>query len=76
MLARHNDIDPYEVPKMQGIYTELPQIENDLTVEALAMRVKENKSQYMMKFSKKKSQQDMYYENKVHLDETASNEEQ
>ena len=46
MLARHNDIDPYEVPKMQGIYIELPQIENDLTVEALAMRVLDQQSKF------------------------------
>ena len=30
------DIDPFEVPKAQGIFTELPPVENDMTVEDIA----------------------------------------
>ena len=30
------DIDPFAVPKEKGIFTELPPVENDLTVEDIA----------------------------------------
>lgn len=35
----YNGIDPYEVPKAQNIYVELPPVQNDLTLEDIAMRV-------------------------------------
>ena len=35
----HSDIDPFEVPKAQNIFVELPPVENDLTLEDIALRV-------------------------------------
>ena len=35
----YQGIDPYEVPKAQNIYVELPPVQNDLTLEDIAMRV-------------------------------------
>ena len=35
----YQGIDPYEVPKAQNIYVELPHVSNDLTLEDIAMRV-------------------------------------
>ncbi len=33
------DLDPFEVPKAQGIFEELPPVQNDLTLEDIAARV-------------------------------------
>ena len=35
----YSDIDPFEVPKAQNIFVELPPVENDLTLEDIALRV-------------------------------------
>ena len=37
-------IDPFEVPKAQNIFVELPPVENDLTVEDIALRVQNNRA--------------------------------
>ena len=42
----YKDIDPYRVPKDLKIFTELPRIENDLTLEQIAQRVADNKAVY------------------------------
>ena len=60
----HRNIDPYRVPKEQKIYTEIPKIEHDLTLEDIAKRVAANRAAFEKKFAKKKSSQDEYYKNK------------
>ena len=57
------DIDPFEVPKQQNIYVELPAVENDLTLEDIARRVEANRAQFETKFNKRKAKQDDYYVN-------------
>ena len=49
------DIDPFEVPKSQGIYTELPAVDNDLTLEDIARRIEANRSQFEKKFKSRKA---------------------
>ena len=57
----HQNIDAFEVPKAQDIYLELPEVENDLTLEDIARRVEANKSQFEKKFKTRKAKQDEYY---------------
>lgn len=57
------DLDPFEVPKAQNIFVELPAVENDLTLEDIAHRVEANRSQFENKFNKRKAKQDDYYLN-------------
>ena len=56
-------IDPFEVPKAQNIYVELPAVENDLTLEDIARRIEANRAQFETKFNKRKEKQDDYYVN-------------
>ena len=44
VMEHHRNIDPYAVPKEQGIYAELPKIHSDITVEDIAQRVAENRA--------------------------------
>ena len=46
-------IDPYKVAKELNIYHEFPAVENDLTIEEIALRVKERKEDFLRKFNKK-----------------------
>ena len=57
------DIDPFAVPKAQGIYVELPAVENDLTLEDIARRIEANRAQFETKFNTRKARQDDYYVN-------------
>ena len=43
------------MPKEQKIFTEIPKIENDLTLEDIAKRVAANREAFEKKFNKKKS---------------------
>ena len=61
--AEFADIDPFEVPKAQNIYVELPAVENDLTLEDIARRVHANRAQFETKFKNRKARQDDYYIN-------------
>ena len=61
--AEYADIDPFEVPKAQNIYVELPEVEDDLTLEDIARRVEANKAQFEKKFKTRKAKQDDYYTN-------------
>ena len=54
-------IDPYEVPKAQNIFVELPPVENDVTVEDIAKRVQDNKAAFETKYNDRKARQDDYY---------------
>ena len=56
-------LDPFEVPKAQNIFVELPAVENDLTLEDIARRVEANRDQFENKFNKRKAKQDDYYLN-------------
>ena len=56
-------IDPFADPKSQGIYVELPPVENDLTLEDIAQRIANNREAYSAKFNKRKAKQDDYYLN-------------
>ena len=56
-------VDPFEVPKAQNIYVELPAVENDLTLEDIARRIEANRAQFETKFNKRKEKQDDYYVN-------------
>ena len=49
----HRHIDPYMIPKEQKIYTELPQIANDLTLQQIAKRVENNRAAFEKKVAKK-----------------------
>ena len=42
----YRNIDPFTVPKEQKIYTELPKISNDLTLEDIARRVEANRAAF------------------------------
>jgi len=44
--TEYQNIDPYVVPKEQNIYTEIPRIENDLTLEDIARRVEANRAAF------------------------------
>lgn len=57
------ELDPFEVPKAQGIFEELPPVQNDLTLEDIAARVQTNKAAFEKKFKSKKAKQDDYYLN-------------
>ena len=59
----HRSIDAFEVPKALNMYVELPAVQNDLTLEDIAMRVRENKASFEKKFATRKAKQDNYYEN-------------
>ena len=61
--AEFADIDPFEVPKDQNIYIELPPVENDLTLEDIARRIDANRAQFVKKFNNRKARQDDYYIN-------------
>ncbi len=61
MKPEFQNIDPYEVPKSQNIFEELPPVENDLTVEDIAKRILDNKTAFESKFNKRKAMQDDYY---------------
>ena len=61
--AEFADIDPFEVPKDQNIYIELPPVENDLTLEDIARRIDANRAQFVKKFKNKKARQDDCYIN-------------
>jgi len=56
-------VDPFEVPKAQNIYVELPPVENDLTLEDIARRIEANRAQFESKFNRRKAKQDDYYVN-------------
>lgn len=56
-------IDPFAVPKEQGIFVELPPVANDLTLEDIAQRVAKNRASFEKKFAIKKASQDNYYLN-------------
>ena len=43
------------------MYVELPEVENDLTLEDIARRVEANKAQFEKKFKSRKAKQDDYY---------------
>ena len=61
------------MPRAQGIYVELPAVENDMTVVDIAHRVQRLKSQFKAKFDAKKMKQDDYYTNvKKSLSKTLS----
>lgn len=51
----YRHIDPFEVPKQQEIYVELPAVENDLTLEDIARRVEANRAQFEKKFKTRKA---------------------
>ena len=68
----YRNIDPYAVPKEQGIYTELPKIENDLTLEQIALRVAQNRAAFQKKLVKKVASQNDYYRNKKVLSECST----
>ncbi len=53
ILEEHRHIDPNEIPKQLGIYEEFD-VDTDMTIEALAQRVVDNREKYMAKFDKKK----------------------
>ena len=57
----YQNIDPFEVPKAQGIFTELPPVQNDLTLEDIAERVNAQRASFEKKFAAKKATQDDYY---------------
>ena len=42
----HRSVDPFAVPKDLNMFVELPAVENDLTVEDIAQRIKENKASF------------------------------
>merc|ERR1712083_822457 len=67
----YRHIDPYQVPKEQKIYTELPKIENDMTLEDIARRVEANRAAFQAKFAKKTKSQDEYYANKQSVSENS-----
>lgn len=46
-------IDPYQAAKELELYHELPAVEQDLTIEEIALRVKERKEDFQRKFNKK-----------------------
>ena len=48
-----HSIDPFKAAKELEIYHELPAVENDLTIEEIALRVKERKEDFQRKFNKK-----------------------
>ena len=52
-----------------GIYTEVDAPQDDLTVEGIAERVLLNKAAYELKFEKKKTSENEYYDNKKHVEE-------
>ena len=62
-------VDPYLEAKNQGIYVELPAIENDLTLEKIALRVAKNKASFEKKFTNRKAKQDSYYSTKGRISE-------
>ena len=51
----YRHIDPFEVPRQQEIYVELPAVENDLTLEDIARRVEANRAQFEKKFKTRKA---------------------
>ena len=46
MKPEHRSVDPFAVPKDLNMFVELPAVENDLTVEDIAQRIKENKASF------------------------------
>jgi len=72
VMEHHRGIDPYAVPREQGIYVELPKISCDLTLEIIAQRVAENRAALQHKFQKKLASQDDYYKTKTFMSEDAS----
>ena len=67
--TEHQEIDPYKVPRELKIYTELPKIDNDLTLEQIAQRVEANKAIYEKKFAKKSQSEEAYYKSKKSMTE-------
>ena len=63
VMPRFANIDPFEVPKAQNIFVELPPVANDMTVEDIAQRVQNNRADFEKKFQSKKAKQDDYYLN-------------
>jgi ethanolamine-phosphate cytidylyltransferase len=61
ILEEFRHIDPYQVAKEMGIFEEFD-VDCDVTVEAIAERVVQNREKYKAKFEKKKAAQDKYYE--------------
>ena len=51
-LEEHRHIDPNKIPKEQGIYEEFD-VDTDLTLEAIAQRVVDNREKYKAKYDKK-----------------------
>ena len=46
MKPEHRLTDPFKVPKELNLFVELPAVENDMTVEDIAMRVAKNRARY------------------------------
>ena len=44
--AQFSELDPFAVAKARNIYVELPPVENDMTVEDIALRVADKKMQF------------------------------
>jgi ethanolamine-phosphate cytidylyltransferase len=66
VLEKHRGVDAYEVPREMGMLHEVS-IDDpffDVTTEAIAARVMENRDAFKVKFDKKSASQKKYYEDK------------
>jgi ethanolamine-phosphate cytidylyltransferase len=64
VLLEHAKVDQFEVPKRLGIYEELNQNPDELTVSKIAHRVAKNKEALELKFQKKSKSESAYYQQK------------
>lgn len=67
VLPVHAEVDPYAVAKELGIFSLMPKVENDLTLEAIAERVLAQKNDFLMKVAKKSNSEREYYSKKTHI---------
>ena len=53
-MEQHKHIDPNEVPKRMGIFEDFD-LDTEMTLEAIAERIVDNREKYKAKFDKKKA---------------------
>ena len=61
-LEEFADVDQFKAARDLNLYYELPRNENELTVEIIAKRIQAQKSSYMLKFERKNTSEQAYYD--------------
>jgi len=63
--GEHEELDPFAYAKILGIYHEVQEDPEEMTIEKIASRVESNQTAYTEKVTRKLAAQEVYYQNKT-----------